>query len=131
MGGDRTEGTASETASMDIHRVLDHIVSRYPLALVFWMGLSGIGQVEGGIKLGSRHRGIGWVDDDIAPIYTLQQTGGMHHVRLFLNIAEILGLLTFVLQALLMRMQHDIVLRDTTGDVFLLCKIDSLRDGFE
>ena len=35
MGGDGAEGTAAETAAMDIHAVLDHVVGGYALALVF------------------------------------------------------------------------------------------------
>ena len=46
MGGDGTEGAAAETASMDVDRVLDHVVGRYAFALVLRVRLSGVGQVE-------------------------------------------------------------------------------------
>ena len=40
----------------------------------------------------------------------MEQTLGVHHVRLFLDIAEVLGLRAFVAQALFVGMQHDITL---------------------
>ena len=42
--------------------------------------------------------------------------------------AEILSLGTFVAQAFLMTVQHDIVFTDTAGDILLTGEIDGLRD---
>ena len=65
MGGDGAEGAASEAAAMDVDAELDHLVGRDALALVFWMGLTGVGEVEGGVELCSGHRGEGGIDDDV------------------------------------------------------------------
>ena len=46
MGRDGAESAASEATAMDVDRVLDHVEGRDTLALVFWMGLTGIWQVE-------------------------------------------------------------------------------------
>ena len=64
VGGDSTEGTAAKTTSVDIHAVLDHLIGRNTFPFVFWMRLTGIGQVEGGIQFLGCHGRIRWVDDD-------------------------------------------------------------------
>lgn len=64
MGGDGAEGTAAETATVDVHAVLDHLVGRNAFPLVFRMRLTGIGEVERSIQLLCGHRRIGRVDDD-------------------------------------------------------------------
>ena len=92
MGRDGAEGTAAETAAMDVDAVLDHVVGGDALALVFGMGLTCVRQVEGGVELFGSHRGIGRIYHRITPIDTLQQALGMHHVRLLLDMAEVLGL---------------------------------------
>ena len=131
MRGDGAEGTASETAAMDIDTVLDHVVGGDALALVFGVGLARIGQVEGGIEFRGGHRGIGRINDHVTAIYTLQQTGGMHHVRLLLDMAEVLGLRTFVLQTFFVAVEYDVLIGDATRDVLLTGEIDRLRDGFD
>ena len=64
MGGDGAEGTAAETATVDVHAVLDHLVGRNAFPLVFRMRLTGIGEVERSVQLLCGHRRIGRVDDD-------------------------------------------------------------------
>ena len=56
------------------------------------MGLTRVRQVERGVKLFGGHRRIGGIHYHIAAIDTLQQSLGMHHVRLFLNMAEVFSL---------------------------------------
>ena len=92
MGGDGAEGTATEAPTMDVHGVTDHVVGGDALAFVFRMRLTGVGQVVGSIDLLSGHRGIGRIDHDEASIDLLQQALGMHHIRLLLDVSEILCL---------------------------------------
>ena len=56
---------------MDIHAVFDHVVGGDPLALVFWMWLTGIGQIKGGIKLLGGHGRVGGIDDNKTAINSL------------------------------------------------------------
>ena len=92
MGGDGAEGTAAETAPMDVDGVFDHVVGRDTLAFVFGMGLTRVRQVERGVKLFGGHRRIGRIHYDVKAIDALQQPLGMHHVRLFLDMAEVFSL---------------------------------------
>ena len=71
MGGDGAEGTAAETAAMDVDGVLDHVVGGDALALVLGMGLSRVRQVERGVDLLSGHRRVRRVDDDVSAVDTL------------------------------------------------------------
>ena len=50
----------------------------------------------------------------------------MDHIRLLLDMSEVLRLFPFVTQTLLMTMQHDIVLVDAIGYLRLVGKIDNL-----
>ena len=119
MSGDGAEGAAAETPAMDVHAMLDHVVGRDALALVFGMGLTGIGQVEGGIEFFRRHWRVGWVDDDVSTIDTLNQPLCVHHVRLLLDMAEVLGLRALVLQALLVAVQYDVGVGDSPWNILL------------
>ena len=102
MGGDGAEGTATKTASMDVDAELNHFVGRDAFAFVLGMGLTRVGQVEGGIQLVCRHWGVGRVDNNTGARWRtiggggrdkwLKQATGVHHVRLFLDMAEVLGL---------------------------------------
>ena len=71
MGGDGAEGTAAETAAMDVDGVLDHVVGGDALALVLGMGLARVRQVERGVDLLSGHRRVRRVDDNISAVDTL------------------------------------------------------------
>ena len=131
MGGDGAEGTTAKAPPVDIDTVLDHLVGRDALPLVFRMWLTGIGQVEGGIQFVRRHRRIGWVDDGVVSVDTLYQSLRMNHVRLLLDMSEVLRLFALVTQTLLMAMQHDVLLVDTPWDVLLVGKIDNLGQVME
>ena len=92
MGGDGAEGTATKAPTMDVYRVTDHVVGGDALAFVFRMRLTGVGQVVRSINFLSGHRGIGRIDHDEASIDLLQQALGMHHIRLLLDVSEVLCL---------------------------------------
>lgn len=65
MGGDGAERASAKTASMDIHRVLDHLESWHCSAFfIFWMWHSHIRQVETVIQLFACHRWFRRIDDD-------------------------------------------------------------------
>ena len=53
----------------------------------------------------------------------------MHHIRLFLDMPEVLGLCSFVFQTFLMGMKHDVCFTDAVGDVFSSGEVNSLRDA--
>ena len=60
----------------------------------------------------------------------LNEPLGVDHVRLFLDMAEVLGLRALVSKTLLVAVEHDIVGSDAAKNVFLPGEIDGLRDGF-
>ena len=128
MGRNRTEGTAAETSAMNVDTKLDHVVGRDTFAFIFGMGLAGIRQIIRSIQLGGCHRRIGWVHHHELSIHALQQPLGMHHIRLFFNMPEVLGLRPFVFQTFFMGMKHDVCFTDAVGDVFSSGEVDGLRD---
>ena len=131
MGGDGAEGAAAEAASVDVDRELDHVVGGDALAPVLGVGLARVGQVEGGVELLGGHRGIGRVDYHSrgtgAAFEGLYESLGVHHVRLLLDVAEVLGLCPFVAQTLFVAVEDDVV--GGGGDV--VGEVDGLGDGFE
>ena len=122
MGRDGAEGAAAKASAMDVDAVLDHVVGGYALPLVFQMRLAGVRQVERGIELLSSHRRVGWIDDDSPVADLLEQSAGMHHVRLLFDVAEVLGLGTLVAQTLFMAVEYDVGVRGLD----VLCEIDRL-----
>ena len=92
MGRDGAECTAAETATMDIHRKLYHIISWYALVLILGVGQTRVRQVERSIKFGCGHRRIGSVDNGISIAHLLDGTLRMQLVRLLFDISEILCL---------------------------------------
>ena len=128
MGRNRTEGTAAETSAMNVDTKLDHVVGRDTFAFIFRMGLARIRQIIRGIQFGGCHRRIGWVHHHELSIHALQQPLGMHHIRLFLDVPEVLGLCSFVFQTFLMRMKHDVCFTDAARDIFFSGEVDGLRD---
>ena len=80
MCRDGAEGTAAETAAMDVHRELYHLVCRYALALVLGVRQARVGQVEGGVELLGGHGRVGRIDHYGVVAHVLQQTRGVHLV---------------------------------------------------
>ena len=119
MGRDGAEGAAAEASAVDVDAELDHLVGRDALALVFGVRHAGVGQVERGINLRSGHRRIGRIDNDKVVAHCLYDAGGVHHIRLFLDVAEVLGLGALVAQALFVAVQHDVggERREVRGEV--------------
>ena len=131
MGRDGAESAAAEASAMDVHTVLDHVVGRNALALVFRMRLTGVGQVEGRVKFFSGHRRIWRINDHIAIANGLEQAFGMHHVRLLLYMPEVLGLGAFVAQTLLMVVKHNVFVGglDACGEIDGLREVSDVADG--
>ena len=103
MGRDGAEGASAEAAPVERHRMAYHVVGGNALAPVFGMGQTRVGQIERGVDLLRRHRGIGRIDHHIV----LHQHGSLHAVALFLHVAEVLGVLAGLAQTFLVGMQHD------------------------
>jgi hypothetical protein len=51
----------------------------------------------------------------------------MNHVRLFLDMSEVLRLFPFVLQTRFMRVKNDVLFRDSTRDILFVGKVYDLR----
>ena len=115
---------------MDVDAVLNHVVGWDALSLVFQVGLAGVGQVEGGIQLGGGHRRVGRVDDNTSGERRevrgegLDEPVGVHHVRLFLYMSEVLGLRALVAETLFMAIEDNVV--GSGGDAG--GEVDGLRD---
>ena len=92
MGRDGTESTTAKTATMDVDTKLNHVEGGDALTLVFGVWQSRVRQVERCIELLRGHRRIGRIYNDVASPKTLNQTLGVHHVRLFFDMAEVLSL---------------------------------------
>ena len=125
MGRDGAEGTAAEATAMERDGEFYHLIGRNALTFIFWMRHTLIRQVEGSVNLRRRHGGIRGIDNNIAAICLLNETRGMHLVRFFLDVAEILCLTTAVFQALLVRMEHDVALneRHLVGNIYRLWNV--------
>ena len=119
MGGDGTECTTAETAAMDVDGVLDHVVGRDALAFVFGMGQACVGQVERMVQLLGGEGRIGWIDDNRLPPYRLQDARSGIFVALFLDVAEVGGLLLLVSQTFFMGVKGDVTFRrgELTGEI--------------
>ena len=99
MGRDGAEGTSAETSAMDVDRKLNHVIRRNPLSLVFGMGQTGIGQVEGMIQFGFCHGRIRRVNHHCTLPHTLKDAAGFVLVTLLLDMTEVCSLIALVLQA--------------------------------
>ena len=86
---------------MDVYGELDHLVSGNALTLVLGMWLACVRQIERCVELLGCHGWVRWIDNHITSIHTLQQALGVHHVRLLLDVLEVLGLGLFVFHAFL------------------------------
>ncbi len=128
MSRDGAERTASEAPAVHVDGKLDHVVCRNRLALIFGVGQPGVGQIVGGIYLVGGHGRVGRVHHDKAVVYGLQQPLGLHLVGFLFDVAEILGFSLAVAQTFLMRMEHDIVVGNATGNIVFLAKKSGLRD---
>ena len=114
MGGNGTEGATSETATMETDGELNHLVGGDALAFVFRVGQTCVRKVKGVVKFVLRQRLIGRVDDSITAIDLLNDALGGIFVRLLLDVTEVLGLGTFVTEAFLVAMEHDVVGTDAS-----------------
>ena len=123
MGGDGAEGASAETAAMDVDAELNHVVGGNALTLVLGVRLTGVGQVERGIELLGSHRRVGGIDDNVAVGNTLKDALGVHHVRLLLDVTEVLSLCPLVAQTLFVAVQHDVV----GGGNNVVGQVDALR----
>ena len=90
MRRNRAEIAASEASAMSIDGILDHIVGRNPLALVARMRHLRERQVPERIHILLIRRRIRRIDLHITVSGTFQQGIGVHHVRMNLDVMEVL-----------------------------------------
>ena len=99
---------------------LDHLVGGDAFALVFRVRKASVRQVETAVQLFGSERRVRRIDDDVAPSCSLQKSLSVHFVALFLDVSEVLGVKLGLLQAILVAVEHDVVLLDASGYLFLL-----------
>ena len=99
VGGDGAESTTAEAATVETDRELDHLVGGDAFASVLGVGQTGVGEVEGSVELALREGLVGWVDDHPMVGYLLEDAACVVFVGFFFDVAEVLGLLAFVLKA--------------------------------
>lgn len=126
MGRDGAESASSEASSMDVDGVFDHLIRRNPLVFVFRMRLARVGQIKRGIQFFGCHGRIGRIDNSIFVADGLNEALGVHHVRLFFDVPEILGLFPLVSKTVFVAMEHDIMIADAIDNFVATGKIDDL-----
>src|SRR5690606_7634677 len=90
MRRDRTKAATAETSAVHVDRKTDHFVSRYRASFsVFWMGHTGIGQIEGSVDLRFSHRWIRRIDDELMVADSLREPSGLHFIGFLLHVFEI------------------------------------------
>ena len=87
-----------------------------------------IGQVKGGINLLGSHWRIRRIDHHEASVNALDKSLGMNLVALFLYMPKVISLCPLVTKAFLVAMQHNIIIGNATGYIFLTAKEDGLRE---
>ena len=105
MGRDGAEGAAAETAAVNVHRELDHLVRRNTFVLVFGMRQACVGQVERQVQFSLAHRRIRWIDYYYLFAGLLIDACGLVLVRFLFDVPEVFCLLPFVFQTVLVRMK--------------------------
>ena len=105
MSSDCAEVAASETSPVRIDGILNHVICRYPLALVSRMRQFGKRQVPEGIHIFLTGRRIRGINLHIAITAAFDDGIRMHHIGQSLNMMKILGKSAFVPLALLERME--------------------------
>lgn len=128
MGRDGTERASTETSAMQRHGEFYHLVGRYRLAAVFRMRQSGVGKIVGRVEFLGCHWRVRRINHNILTVNGLEDALGMHLVGFFLDMSEVFGLKLFVLQALLMAVENDVGIGNSTGDILFLTQISRLRN---
>ena len=145
MSRDCTESTTSKTSSMHIHRELNHVVCRNPLAFILRMRNTHIRQIKRGIYFLGSHRRIRRINHHITAINALDKSLSMNLITLFLYMTEIISLSPLVTKTFLMAMEHNIIFGNATGNIlfpaqeyglgkignltYLLAQVQLLSDG--
>ena len=91
------------------------------------MRQTGVRQVEGGIQFLGGHQRERWIHHHILAVGLLNHALGMHLVGFFLQMAHVLRLSLLVMEALLMTVQDDVILFESSRDVLLLAVESHLR----
>lgn len=127
MGGDGAESAATETATVHVDGELDHLVCRDGFAFVFGMRQARVRKVEGCIQLLACQWWVHWVLYDIDVAYFLHHTLAVHAITFFLYMTEVLSMCLLVSQTFFIRMEHDVVVFDTTRDILFTADERCLR----
>ena len=107
---------------MDVDRELDHLVGRYCFAPIFGMWQPGVREVESGIEFFCRKCGVGRIHHGILPIDRLKKPLSMDFIRFLFDMAIVFCFRFFIVQALFVRMKHNVISSYTARNVFLAAK---------
>ena len=89
MGRDGAEGASSEASAMDIDGELYHVEGGDALVLIFGVGQTGVGEVEGAVELGRCHGRIGGIDHHVFVARLLKNALGGDAVAFFFNVLKV------------------------------------------
>ena len=128
MGANGTESTTSETATMNINRELDHLISRNTLTLIFRVWKACVRHIKRTVEFFCSHRRIRRIHNSVLPVHTLQQTLRMHLVRLFLDMAEVISLSLTVYETFFMAIKNNVVITYSSRHFVLTTKVYCLRN---
>ncbi len=110
MCRDGAEGTAAKATAVHIHRKAYHVEGRNAFPLVARMRQTGIVKVERAVDFSGGHRWEHRIHLYGALAVRLPQRGPFIAVRLLLNVLKVLRLQIAVFQALLKRVEHNVIL---------------------
>ena len=113
---------------MDVNREFYHFVCRNTFVLIFWMRHACVWKVERRVQFLGGHGRERRVYNSVEFAYRLQQTVGMHHVRLLLDVSEILCLCLLAVETLLVAVQYYVNVGNASRYVFLPAEIHCLRN---
>ena len=120
VGTDGAEGTSSEASAVEVDRELDHVIGRYALALVLRVRQPGVWEVERAVQFLLCHGRVGRIDHREPAVHPLDDALCLQLVALLLNVAEVLGLLPLVVQALFVGVQQQVVGAESSGYLIFL-----------
>ncbi len=107
MCGDGAERAAPETSPVKIDGMPDHFISRYrSFIAVAGMGQTGKRIIVKAVDLFFRKGRPGGIDHHLPVADALNDLVGFCLVGFFFNVHEVRGKLSFIPEALVMRMQH-------------------------
>ena len=111
---------------MNIHTVFNHLVGRDCFSTIFRVWFTCVRQVISRIYLLCCHCRVGWINNGINVVNSLQNTLCVFLVRLLFYVLKVLSLILLVVQARFMRMKNDVIIFYTIWNICFFTEIDGL-----